>query len=178
MRPGKPDPVKLVVSVFTGDPALFPPVFKRLEERFGPVDLLSEPLPFTTTDYYREEFGEALTRKVASFERLIGAGDLASSKLFTNGVEDEYKVGEKRRVNIDPGYMALEKFVLASCKNFSHRIFLKDGVWADLTLMYVGDAFTALPWTYPDYRQEAMTGILKEIRKRYAFVLGKGLRFG
>lgn len=178
MRPGKPDPVKLVVSVFTGSAELFTPVFKKLEERFGAIDLLSEPLPFTTTDYYREEFGEGLTRKVASFEGLISAGELSSIKLFTNGVEDSYRAGDRRMVNIDPGYMALEKFVLASCKNFSHRIFLKDGVWADLTLMYVGDGFVALPWTYPDYRQEAMTGILKEIRKRYALVLGRGLRLG
>jgi hypothetical protein len=123
MRPGKPDPVKLVVSVFTGDPALFSVVFKRLEEKFGPVDLLSESLPFTTTDYYREEFGEALTRKVASFERLIGAGDLASSKLFTNGVEDEYKAGEKRRVNIDPGYMALEVRACELQEFFAQDIF-------------------------------------------------------
>ena len=178
MRPAKPDPVKPVVSVFTAEAGLFSPVLKRLEERFGAVDLLSEPLPFTTTDYYREEFGDGLTRKVASFERLMGAEELAQAKLFTNRVEDDYTSGNRRRVNIDPGYMALEKFVLASCKNFSHRIFIGDGVWADLTLMYVDEGFTALPWTYPDYKEDAMTGILAEIRKRYAFVLGRGLRFG
>jgi len=178
MRPtGRgPDPVKLVVSVFTANAGFFHPVFKRLEERFGAMDLLSEPLPFTT-GYYRDEFGDGLTRRVASFERLIDASELAAIKLFTNGVEDEYKSGDNRTVNIDPGYMALEKFVLASCKNFSHRIYLKDGVWAELTLMYVGDRFKDLPWSYPDYKHDAMTGILKEIRKRYAFVLGKGLRF-
>lgn len=178
MKARKAEPVKLVISVFTGDPRLFPEVFKKLEAAFGPADLLSEMLPFTTTEYYRDEFGDGLKRKIASFAGLIEAGKLAEIKLFTNGLEDEYKTGDKRRVNIDPGYMALEKFVLASCKNFSHRIFLKDGVWADLTLMYVGDDFTSLPWTYPDYAEGAMTGILKEIRKRYAFVLGKGLRFG
>ena len=178
MRPGKPDPVKPVVSVFTAEAGLFSPVIKRLEERFGAADLLSEPLPFTATDYYREEFGTGLARKVVSFERLMGAEDLSTAKRFTNGIEDDYTAGGRRRVNIDPGYMALEKFVLASCKNFSHRIFIGDGVWADLTLMYAGDGFTALPWTYPDYREDAMTGILTEIRKRYAFVLGRGLRFG
>lgn len=178
MRARQPDPVKLVVSVFTASPSLFGEVFKRLTERFGPIDILSEPLPFTTTDYYDAEFGGGLTRKVASFETLIEPASLSEAKIFTNGLEDEYRAGDKRRVNIDPGYMALEKFVLASCKNFSHRIYLKDGVWADLTLMYVADGFTTLPWTYPDYKEERMTGILKEIRKRYAFVLGRGLRFG
>jgi uncharacterized protein DUF4416 len=178
MRARTPDPVKLVVSVFTGDPTLFSGVFERLTERFGPIDLLSERLPFTTTDYYDDEFGGGLTRKVASFETLIEPIYLADAKIFTNGLEDGYRAGDKRRVNIDPGYMALEKFVLASCKNFSHRIYLKDGVWADLTLMYVADGFMTLPWTYPDYKEETMTGILKEIRKRYAFALGRGLRFG
>jgi hypothetical protein len=74
--------------------------------------------------------------------------------------------------------VALEKFVLASCKNFSHRIYLGSGVWADLTLIYRAGGFMALEWTYPDYKGAAMTTLIEQIRNRYAFVLGRGLKIG
>lgn len=174
MRPHDPDPVKLVVSMFTNEDGLFGAALDRLIRRFGPPDLLSEPLPFDNTVYYEQEFGGGLVRKVASFEGLIEAGGLPRAKLFTNSIEEGLSTQGRRRINIDPGYMALEKFVLASCKNFSHRIFLGHGVYADLTLIYAGKAFQTLPWTYPDYGSTAVTGILKEIRRRYALQLGKG----
>lgn len=172
------EPVKLVASLFTGEPALFRSAFERLVGEFGPIDILTEPLAFSTTDYYEEEFGGGLARKLASFERLILPEELSSVKLFTNRLEDEFTVEGKRRINIDPGYMTLDKFVLASCKNFSHRIYVGDGVYADLTLLYEYGGFKSLPWSYSDYTGKRMLDILTQVRRRYAHATGRGLKRG
>lgn len=170
-----PQAVKPVVSIFTGDSSLFKEALSGCIKRLGPVDILSPILPFDHTDYYEKEFGKGLKRRLVSFERLIRPDELADVKIFTNGLErSDLPAGDgKRRVNIDPGCMALEKFVLASCKNFSHRIYIGRGVYAELTLMYEGSAFVSLPWTYPDYKDERMQAVLRMIRKRCAFDIAR-----
>lgn len=145
-----------------------------MTERLGAPDILSELLTFEQTSYYEDEMGKGLRRKVASFDALIDPSMLSELKMFTNGLEAEFSRDGKRRVNIDPGYMALEKFVLASCKNFSHRIYIGGGVYADLTLIYTGGGFATLPWTYPDYTEKTLFGIVKDIRRRYALQIGRG----
>ena len=180
MRPAaQTAPVKLVVSVFTAESALFSAVIGELARRYGQPDFLSETLDFGSTDYYREEMGFPLSRKLVSFESLIRPDGLSGVKLYTNGIEDVFLSADgKRRVNIDPGVLTLERFVLASCKNFTHRIYIGGGVYADLTLIYsaTSGSFRALEWTYPDYAAPGMTGILKELRRRYALSLGMGAR--
>ncbi|MBI5562245.1 MAG: DUF4416 family protein [Deltaproteobacteria bacterium] len=175
MRPRNTPKVKLVTSVFTGVPGLFAGTLEALRVRFGPLDFLSEPLPFDSTSYYEEEFGHGLQRRVCSFETLVGEDALAGIKTFTNGLEDALAAADGARgVNIDPGIIALPRFILASCKDFAHRIYIGSGVYADLTLVYTGNSFKPLPWTYPDYRTERMIGILAGIRRRYAFATGRG----
>jgi hypothetical protein len=180
MRPGKVEPVKLVVSIFSSEPALISDVLVELKTRFGDTDFLSEPVDFDFTAYYEGEFGKGLRRRLASFEELIDPSELARIKLETNALEDRYLGVEgkrgKRRVNIDPGYLTLERLVLASCKNFSHRIYLGSGVYGDLTLLYSGEEYRALEWTYPDYAGAHMRGLFKEIRERYAEKIGRGKR--
>lgn len=172
MKPRGPDPVKLVISIFSGEPSLITEAIGRLEEKFGKTDFASELLEFNTTDYYEKEFGGGLKRRLLSFEEFIATERLPEIKLFTNSLENGYSAGGKRRLNIDPGYMALEKFVLASCKGFSHRIYLGNGVYADLTMTYEKGDFRTLPWTYPDYA--ALRPLLRKIRSLYALKLGKG----
>ena len=156
---------------------MFPEVLGRLRERFGPLDFLSGPIAFDHTDYYAGEFGGGpLKRKVASFEELVRSEDLSSIKIYTNGLEEGYrKDGGGRRVNIDPGYLCLERFILASCKNFSHRIHIGQGVYAELTLVYKDGEFRPLEWTYPDYGGAVLRRMLFRIRTRYAFRIGRGL---
>ena len=74
----------------------------------------------------------------------------------------------RRRVNLDPGYLLLERFVLASGKNFTHRIYIGQGIYADLTLMFQKGAFRTLPWTYPDYAARDMQSFLTQVRRKYA----------
>jgi hypothetical protein len=179
VRAAEPGPVELVVSLFTGEAALFGEVLGRLRERFGPLEFLSEPMAFDQTEYYAMEFGASLVRRLVSFEEMRAMDELASIKIYTNGVEDDFLSKDgRRRINIDPGYLTLDKLVLASCKNFSHRIYLSDGVYAELTLVYARSGFRPLEWTYPDYAGERMTALLKEMRKRLAFKTKRGLRLG
>jgi hypothetical protein len=171
MKAKAPEDAKLVVSMFTGDALLFKDALEKLVPRFGGIDSISEVMAFDYTDYYKDEFGGGLKRRVMSFEGLVGPDALAAIKTFTNSVEDDFRKDSSRRINIDPGILTLNNFVLASCKNFAHRIYLSDGVYADLTLLYSKDGFKDLPWTYPDYRDLRMKSMLVEIRKRYALRL-------
>src|SRR3970040_2621453 len=110
--------VKLIASLLSGDWAAIKPVLKKLENRFGSMDYLSEYMDFRHTDYYRGEMGDKLFRRMVSFERLIKPDSLADIKLFTNSIEDEYlQDGGQRTKKKDPGSVSMEKGVLASCKN-------------------------------------------------------------
>jgi hypothetical protein len=99
---------------------------------------------------------------------LIGQDQLADIKLVTNALEQARAADGRRRVNIDPGYLLLERFVLATGKNYSHRIYLGRGIYADLTLIYRQGAFRALPWTYPDYGGQPIGHFLHVVRRKYA----------
>lgn len=171
-KPKESSLVKLIASLITGDKEIVRPVLKKTEHKFGSIDFLSGKINFKHTDYYKEEMGEGLFRKILSFERLIKPDSLPDIKLFTNSLESEYLTGDgKRVINIDPGYISMEKMVLASCKNFAHRVYLKNGVYADLTLVYRAGNFQSLEWTFPDYAEEGVRNMLKGIRERYGHQL-------
>lgn len=169
--PGLPDPAKLVAGVFTARRDLFEPVARDLMERFGPADLISPWLDFDFTTYYAREFGSPLYRRMLCFRDLIGQDDLAGIKRLTNEIELKYSSGRLRQVNIDPGYLLRERFVLATGKNFAHRIYIGQGIYADLTLLYYDKAFQKLPWTYPDYADEKIQTFLYQARSRYVIDL-------
>ncbi len=165
--PSEPGPAKLVVGAFTPDKGLFPQLAEELADRFGQPDLVSPWFDFTHTRYYEQEMGTPLFRRMLAFSQLIPMEELGSIKLFTNRMEARYQEDGRRRVNIDPGYLTLERFVLASGKNFTHRIYIGKGVFADLTLVYHKKDFTPLPWTYPDYAGEEIRTFLGRVRQRY-----------
>ena len=165
--PQKPKPAKLVIGFFLKQKQLLDELVADLCSRFGTVDMISAWLPFDYTTYYAAELGAPLFRRLFSFEKLIQQDALAKIKLSTNELEHKYSQNGKRRVNIDPGYMLHERFVLASGKNFSHRIYLDEGVYADLTLLYHKGCFQKLPWTYPDYADQSMLTVLERIRQKY-----------
>lgn len=147
------------------------PLAQSLTTLFGDVDTVSSWLDFDYTDYYTREMGSPLFRRMFSFKRLIEQPDLAQVKVQTNRLERSYEQDGRRRVNIDPGYLLHERFVLATGKNFTHRIYLNDGIYADLTLIYQKGDFQTLPWTYPDYAAEDLKGYLKQVRLRYSYDL-------
>jgi len=167
-KPKTPQPVKLIASIITADPELMDAVCLHLEKNYGPIDYRSDQLAFNSTDYYTAEIGQGLFRRFITAANLIAPESLPDIKLFANGLEATCARSDgTRRVNIDPGYITLHHLILATCKNFAHRPYLRDGVFADLTLLYQGGAFTALPWTFPDYRSPKIITLLNSLRDRY-----------
>ena len=162
-----PQPVKPVIGVLTPEPCLLPTVYAELTCRLGRIDFTSELLPFTSTNYYENEMGPGIQRQFISFDRLMDAGVLAEMKLFTNEVEQTYLVEGGRRVNLDAGYLCLAKLVLASTKDHAHRIYLSDGIYAEITLRFYRKTFHPWEWSYPDYRLPAYVAIFNRIRAIY-----------
>ncbi len=165
--PKEPKPVKLFVGLFLKDKTQFLRATRLLTDRFGPVDMVSRWFPFDLTDYYQKEMGAPLFRRMLAFVSLIPREALADIKLKTNALEDAFALDGKRRVNLDPGYVTRANVILATGKNFSHRIYIGQGIWADLTLIYRKGTFERLPWTYPDYCRSDMLLYLKRVRDKY-----------
>jgi hypothetical protein len=173
--PRPPQPAKLVVGLLLKDKTLLPVLAAELEDRFGPVALVSPWMPFGYTDYYATEMGAPLLRRILVFRDMMAQDGLARIKRATNAVEQTHMVEGKRRVNIDPGYLLLERFVLATGKNYSHRIYIGEGIYADLTLVFERGAFRPLPWTYPDYADRPLRDFLQRVRGQYAGDLNRVL---
>ena len=164
--PQPPQPAKLVVGCFMQAQRRFAAVIEDLIAEFGEVDLISPWFKFDHTDYYSPEMGAPLFRRVTAFKDLIQQEDLPEIKLRTNAIEKKYVQDARRTVNIDPGYLLRERFVLATGKNFSHRIYIGKGIYADLTLVFYKDEFRTLDWTYPDYADKKMRAFLKRLRTK------------
>lgn len=166
--PQAPKPAKLVIGLIMKDRALFEPLGVELSAGFGSVDMVSSWMPFDYTTYYEPEMGTPLYRRLLTYQKLINQDELPEIKLTTNRLEQSFSQNGRRRVNIDPGYLLYERFVLASGKNFSHRIYIGGGIYADLTLIYQRGGFEKLPWTYPDYADQPMLAFLTQVRNKYA----------
>src|SRR5262245_12293191 len=154
-------PVKLFIGVLTAHGKFIPQVEERLVAAYGPIDHRSDIIPFDFTDYYEPEMGDIIDRIFFSFGRLIEADQLPEIKKQTNQLEAELaphlKVPGspmKRPVNLDPGYIEQAKVILASTKNFYHRIYLGDGIFGEVTMHFRNNTFQFFPWTYPDYQSK------------------------
>ncbi|MCX5641945.1 MAG: DUF4416 family protein [Candidatus Omnitrophica bacterium] len=164
-RPEKPQLVRLFIGMLGGDPELFSAAADILTKKFGPILLESEIIPFKFTDYYTPEMGNDLLRKFIAFKRMVSPEKLASIKLFTNRLEKTYCQSKKRRINLDPGFLTPARVILASTKDFSHRIYLKSGIYAEITFLFHKNGLEFLPWTYPDYRTEPYLKFFSTLRK-------------
>jgi len=174
----EPLPVKLLMPMFSGVPQLFEAAEAALVGHFGPVDYRSSCLPFAHTTYYEREFGSNLERRFLSFERLIDPGRLAETKLLTNALEEQLGEPGRRGINLDPGYIAEAKLVLATTKNYDHRVYIGRGIYAEVTLVYREKDFRPCPWTYPDYRSEEYLEVFRAVRRIYVAQLKELRRAG
>jgi hypothetical protein len=166
-HPSEAEDVKLIASLFSPGEALIRTVIAELEGIFGPTDWVSEGLLFDRTRYYAREMGWPLYRRFVAFKDLIRPDTIVDLKLKTNALEERYLQDGKRQINIDPGYISLERLVLATGKNYTHRIYLSQGIYADLTLIFHRGTFRALEWTYRDYAAPEVINCFNEIRQRY-----------
>lgn len=169
----KHQPVKLIIGLIFKDNSVYSRAKAFLVRKFGRVDFESQTLDFTYTDYYEKEFGKGLKRAFISFKKLILPQQLAAIKTITNSLETRLSRNGSRRINIDPGYLELSKLVLATTKDYSHRIYLGKGIYAEVTLFYRRNTFCPWEWTYPDYRTEAYLKIFNRIRQIYIEQSGK-----
>jgi hypothetical protein len=168
-QPREPSPAKLVIRFLFSDSGTQRQALDALVLDFGPMDFLSMSGAFPYTTYYDSEMGRGIRRQTAGFLNPVAYGSLPDIKLRTNEIESALSRDGKRRVNIDPGLLSQERFVLATGKDFTHRVYLRDGIYADLTLIYQNGAYRPLPWTYPDYREPEFLHYLEVLRKKLKF---------
>ena len=165
-----PKPVKLIIGILAADETSLAAAVKAISKSFGVIDLTSDVWPFTQTDYYKDELGPNALRQFVSLENLIDPGKLAQIKHDTNSLEqqlaDSLKLSLPRPVNLDPGFIEPSKLILASTKNFSHRIYIGNKMFAEVTLMYEKGNWRHFEYTFPDYRQSCYQDFLSKVRTR------------
>lgn len=174
----EPKPAKFFVALLASSQDLFAPVETRLGALFGALETASPVCAWEVTDYYAEEMGKGLWRKFVSLTPLASPEKLPEIKLAARNIEAEYRstVGARqgRRVNADPGYLDLGKVVLASTKSAPHRLYLRQGVYGEVTLLYHSGAFHPLDYTYADYRWPETLAFFADLRARYLRQLKQG----
>ncbi len=179
-EPRPPLPVKLFIGMLSSDPKLFSACTDILGNEYGPLDDESDFLPWDVTDYYREELGSNIIRKFLFFERAMDPGKLPAIKHFTNRLEKQFARTEgttlRRRINIDPGYITEAKVVLATSKDFVHRLYIGENMYAEITLRYSAQSRSFIPheFTYPDFRTDAYLALFNNARERLHVSLQKG----
>jgi hypothetical protein len=164
------NPVKLFIGILVSDTRHLKEVEERLTIQYGPIDHHSPIIPFDFTDYYAREMGDFIERVFFSFEQLIDAAQLPAIKTWTNRLEEEIAsttTSVKRPVNLDPGYLEHAKVILASTKNFYHRIYLGNRIFAEVTMHFKNNTYQFFPWTYPDYQSRDYQEFFLRVRQIY-----------
>ncbi len=163
--------VKSFLAVLYRPDADLGEVLETLKPVFGGIECSYGPIPFHFSDYYRDEMGSDLLKAYYTFEALMGRDALPAHKNFTNDLERKLLVDGMRSVNLDPGYMARDKLVLATTKDFYHRLYLADGIFGEVTLHFRKGEFRHFSWTYPDYKDAAFLEFLTKARAAFMYEL-------
>jgi hypothetical protein len=173
----KPEPVKLIIGIFGCDEKAVDAATNLIEAKFGACDLQSQVWPFKHTEYYAEETGKEILKKFVTVEKLIMPDKLAAIKLATNKMEEKLAAklegGFSRPVNLDPGYIEPSKLVLASTKNFSHRIYIGRKIWAEVTLVFSRGVWKGFEYTFPDHKEDRYHGFFSQAREKLVEQLRK-----
>jgi hypothetical protein len=166
-----PQPVLLIIAAFSRHICLIEEAGRRLEDAFGAIALASLPYSFTQTAYYEASMGPELKKLFFVFHKLVLPDDLAAIKVHTIALEATLAgagdYAETRPINLDPGILTLGKFMLATTKDQAHRVYQRDGIFAEVTLRFEAGVYTPWPWTYADYRQPVVLAFLRDARELY-----------
>lgn len=166
----EPKPVKLIVGILAADERCLTAARDSLSATFGAIDLVSDVWPFDQTGYYTSQIGPRILRQFVSIEGLIDPGELARIKHRTNALEQQLAAAlatpYPRPVNLDPGVIEPSKLILATTKNYSHRIYIGHKMYAEVTLIFDKGDWRPLPYTYPDYRQPQYFDFFTQVRSR------------
>lgn len=158
--------VKPIVGLLAASIELLDDARDVLHDRFAPIEMCSDAVPWDVSRYYREEMGDEIWRQYVAMHDLEPADELVAQKIGANQLEGCWRTSRGRQVNIDPGYVNLSKLVLASTKDAAHRVYLGDGVFAEATLQFVSGSFEAWPYTYRDYASEHAVRFFNRVRER------------
>jgi len=161
----------LFTSITYKTPEFLERAVDNLVSSYGEIAYRSDELKFDKTDYYESEMGKGLNRVFVAYDPLIERDQLSEKKLIAVKVEQSYTEDDCRLVNIDPGLLSFENILLSTCKNFSHRIYIGKGVFAEVTLIHKGGNYQSLEWTYPDYASDKIKLVLNEMREKYKELL-------
>ncbi|HDL17855.1 MAG TPA: DUF4416 family protein [Bacteroidetes bacterium] len=167
MKPKEPEPVKLFHGILSAGEAFFDKAKEKLISLFGPLDYVSPIYPFQVTGYYEAEMGAPIFRIFISHEHLIHPKNLAKIKIAAIAIEEKLSEENRRKINIDSGYMDICKVVLASAKYNGQKIYLDHGIYADLTLYYEKGNFYPYPWSFPDFRNGIYNRAFQMIHERF-----------
>lgn len=140
-------------------------VMPEINRRFGDILLGSSECVWRHSDYYDKELGTPVVRRFLFFDSLFDAATLPEIKLETNSLEEAFSLDGRRRINLDPGYVTSSKVVLASAKDYSHRLYLGKGIYGEVALYFQGNKFNPMPYTYHDYREAKGLEIFEKARK-------------
>ncbi|MBN2621291.1 DUF4416 family protein [candidate division WOR-3 bacterium] len=161
----EPQPVLPFIGVLSRDGIGTGPLIEQLAPLFGSVTIRSTPQKFTHTTYYNKEMGDRILRQWWVFDRIIDPAFLIDMKHASNTLEQHYQNDDGGRdINIDPGIITMSNVILASTKNYSHRIYLGKGIYAEVTLIFKRKTYTTLEWTYPDYKEPSTIDFFNQAR--------------
>jgi hypothetical protein len=168
-QPTTPSPVLPLLAAFSRHPEALAWARRRACEAWGPIEAESPAFAFQETSYYDATMGSDLHKVFFAFARLGDPAALVETKLTTNGWEEEYAAAaghpEPRPLNLDPGYLTLGKLVLASTKDFVHRMYLARGIYAEVTLYYRQGRWEHHQWTFADYRRSDYQVFFSQVRE-------------
>ncbi len=166
----KPDPVKLIIGILASNEKMLTAAVEMIKAKFGKCDLESPTWPFTHTKYYEKETVTEILKKFITVEKLTAPDKIAEIKLKTNKMEVKLakmaNTGLSRPVNLDPGYIEPSKLVLASTKNFAHRIYIGKKIWAEVTLVYNKGKWIPFEYTFPDHKEERYHDFFSQVREK------------
>jgi len=163
-RPSPPDPALLFIGTLYHNEGYFSEARERLKSSLGEIAFESPALPWDYSEYYKEELGSPLTRTFIFFGDMINPEALANVKLFTNDLELRLSAEGKRNINLDPGYLTPYHIVLASTKNYAHRIYLGKGIYAEVTLIHRDGRYCPHLFTYRDYASDEYIQLFERAR--------------
>ncbi|TWU34218.1 DUF4416 family protein [Novipirellula artificiosorum] len=164
------EPVIRICAVISRYEATRQWAIDQLCGRWGEAVVNTTVMPFEAGGYYETEMGAGLEKTIVAFGSPCDPSPLADWKLETNALERQYasasEATEPRPLNLDCGYVTQAKLVLATTKDRDHRIYLRDGIFAEVTLTYVHRQWIDHRWTYPDYRTEEVKQFANQCRSR------------
>jgi len=166
-----PERVMLFAGFLFNDTLILEKSLELLTKLYGDILFKSQQINWNYSEYYNNELGKNILRQFVFFKNLIDPANIVDIKIQTNKFEEMFLDNNRRRINIDPCYMSLAKIVLATTKNYSHRIYLGKGIYAEVTLIYKNNTFIPFFYTYKDYRGKEYIDIFMKARNELKTIL-------